>query len=241
MFEGFTFDHNEYHETLIDEDDLEESDTYFYDKQLEYISVLNMAKEFGKQKVVKTESPSESNTDKADDLSRDEFLRLLNLPKVELEVYHGNPLHYHQFMRAFEVNVGKVCKDPDLKLSRLMQYTAGPPKEAIRGCQLIGGETGYTRACLILNERFGNAHLVTERLMRELKLGKSVRSPTDIRQLADDMQNAFLVLNQLEMLQEVNSQAVILEIVGRFPNYVQMRWRKLVFKTKSSTMTDNKC
>ena len=33
--------------------------------------------------------------------------------------------------------------------------------------------------------------------------------------------NAFLVLNQLETLQELNSQAVILEIVNRFPNYVQ--------------------
>ena len=76
-------------------------------------------------------------------------------------MFHGNPLHFYQFIRAFKVNVDKICEDPDLKLSRLMQYTGttGSAKKAIRGCQLIGGESGYTQARSILNSRFGNAHL----------------------------------------------------------------------------------
>ncbi|KAJ8050527.1 hypothetical protein HOLleu_03761 [Holothuria leucospilota] len=92
-----------------------------------------------------------------------------------------------------------------------MQYTAGPAKEAIRGCQLIGGTGGYAQARSILDSRFGYPHLVTERLIRELKFGK-----------------------QLRTLQEVNSQSVIREIMGRFTNCVQLKWKKRALKSKKS-------
>lgn len=78
----------------------------------------------------------------AEDITRGELLSLLNMPKVELQTFNGDPLQYHQFIKAFEQNVGCICSDSDLKLSRLMQYTDGPAKEAIRGCQLIGGDRG---------------------------------------------------------------------------------------------------
>ena len=116
-----------------------------------------------------------------------------------------------------------------------MQYTSGAAKEAIRGCQLIGGTSGYVQARSILDSRFGNAHLVTERLIRDLKSGKQVRAPQEIQQLADDMQNALLILSRLGTLREVNSQAVILQLIGRFPNYVQLRWRKYDLESKKST------
>ncbi|PIK48339.1 hypothetical protein BSL78_14788 [Apostichopus japonicus] len=180
---------------------------------------------------VKREDQSLKDNPNAD-LSRKEFLHLLNLPKVELQIFHGNPLHYHQFIRAFEANVDRVCDDNDLKLSRLMQYTSGSAKEAIRSCQLVGGSSGYAKAISILENRFGNSHLVTERLIRELRFGKQVRLPQDIQQLADDMQNAFLVLSELKTLKEVDSQAVLIEIVARFPNYVQLRWKKYALKAK---------
>ena len=202
LFKGFTVAHDKYHKTLTTEEDIDESDNYFYDKQNDYIAVLNLVKESKKPAVVKHEDQAlTGNPDR--DLSRKEFLHLLNLPKVELQVFHGNPLHYHQFIRAFEANVDKVCDDDDLKLSRLMQYTAGAAKEAIRGCQLIGGASGYAQARTVLDGRFGNAHLVTERLIREMVSGKPVKFPQDIQQLADDMKNAFLVLSQLKTLQEV--------------------------------------
>ncbi|KAJ8048697.1 hypothetical protein HOLleu_01117 [Holothuria leucospilota] len=115
-----------------------------------------------------------------------------------------------------------------------MQYTAGAAKEAIRGCQLLGGSSGYAQALTVLESRFGNAHLVTEQLIRDLKFGKPVRSPQDIEQLADDIKNAFLVLSQLKTLHEVNSQSVILKKMARFPNYVQLKWKKRALKSKKA-------
>ncbi|KAJ8043465.1 hypothetical protein HOLleu_10558 [Holothuria leucospilota] len=234
LFKKFTLAHDRYHETLTQETDIDESDNYFSEKQRDYISVLDLVKNTKISFKAKAELKSLSADSNSGDSSSKEYLRLLNLPKVELEVFHGNPLHFHQFIKAFEANVDKVCDDDDLKLSRLMQYTAGPAKEAIRGCQLIGGTGGYAQARSILDSRFGDPHLVTERLIRELKFGKQVKTPQEIRQLSDDIKNAFLVLSQLRTLQEVNSQSVIREIMGRFPNYVQLKWKKRALKSKKS-------
>ena len=178
LFRKFKLAHDAYHEKFTQDEDIDESEAYFYDEQKEYISSLNSFKVYCKSTQVKTEITADDS-----DLSRNELLRLLNLPRVELENFSGNPLHFHQFIRAFDVNVDKICQDSDLKLSRLMQYTSGPAKEAIRGCQLIGGETGYYQARSILFSRFGNPHLVTERLVRDLKSGRPVRSPQDIQQI----------------------------------------------------------
>ncbi|KAJ8034436.1 hypothetical protein HOLleu_21277 [Holothuria leucospilota] len=178
--------------------DIDESDNYFSEKQRDYISVLDLVKNTKISFKAKAEQKALSADSNSGDSSNKEYLRLLNLPKVELEVFHGNPLHFHQFIKAFEANVDKVCDDDDFKLSRLMQYIAGPAKEAIRGCQLIGGTGGYAQARSILDSRFGDPHLVTERLLRELKFGKQVKTPQEIRQLSDDIKNAFLVLSQLK-------------------------------------------
>lgn len=62
-------------------------------------------------------------------------------------------------MKSFDSNVDCVCDDGNLKLTRLMQYTAGLAKDAIRGCSLIGGDKGYQQARSILETRFGNPHL----------------------------------------------------------------------------------
>ena len=127
------------------------------------------------------------------------MLSMMNLPKLELQVFDGNPLHYHQFKRSFIANVDKVCDDPDIKLSRLIQYISSVAREAIRSCQLIGGSVGYKKALDILHSRLSNSQLVT----------------------------ALLVLNELKTEKEANCQVVFLEIVDRLPRFVQMRWKKL--------------
>ena len=234
------------HENLVEsypEFDTDDSDIYFCKQQQDYITVLNMAKDSVRRRdesVKHATDPGQSTgSDQSRegamaDLSRRELLGLFNLPKVELQIFDGNPLHFHEFIKTFDVNVDSVCEDSDLKMSRLMQYTSGCAKDAIRGCQLIGGNDGYSQARSILHNRFGNPHLVTERIVKQLRSGKPVRSPQDIQQLSDDMRNALLVLSGLHTLHEVNSQSFIVEVIGRFQNYVQNRWRKRAFEKKKA-------
>ncbi|KAJ8017913.1 hypothetical protein HOLleu_44398 [Holothuria leucospilota] len=177
LFKKFTLAHTSYHETLTQETDIDESDNYFSEKQRDYISVLDLVNNTKISFKAKVEQKSLSDDSNSGDSSSKEYLRLLNLPKVDPGTLCVTPLHFHQFIKASEANVNKVCDDDDLKLSRLMQYTTGPAKEAIRGCQLIGGTGGYAQERSILDSRFGDPHLVKERLIRELKFGKQVKTP----------------------------------------------------------------
>ena len=115
-----------------------------------------------------------------------------------------------------------MCDDPDIKLSRLIQYTSYMAREAISSCQLIGGSVGYKKALDILHRRFGNSQLVTERVISGLRTNKRLQSPVEIRQLSDDLKAALLVLNEHTTKKEANCQVVILEIVDRLPRFVKM-------------------
>ncbi|KAG1655535.1 hypothetical protein GQR58_024454 [Nymphon striatum] len=125
-------------------------------------------------------------------------------------------------------------KVDDFKLARLLQYTSGVAKEAIRGCQLIGGDTGYQQARSILQERFGNKYLVTERVMQDLKCSKPVRTPFEIQSLADKLRNASLILNKLNTEPEINSQSSLIQILSRMPQFVQIKWKTLALENKRS-------
>ena len=75
----------------------------------------------------------------SDKVSTREMMGFLNMPKVELEVFSGDPLRYHEFLKSFDLNVDCMASDADMKLTRLIQYTSGRAKDAIRSCLLIGG------------------------------------------------------------------------------------------------------
>ena len=118
------------HETYVDlesEEHLDECDKYFYQVQGNYFSVL---KEFPTSKVVTSQ---ENGGDRMsygaagsllsgglDDL-HEQMIALMNLPKVELQTFDGNPVRYHSFIKSLDVNVDRVCQDPDSKLTRLLQ------------------------------------------------------------------------------------------------------------------------
>ena len=156
----------------------------------------------------------------------------MNLPKVELQTFDGNPVRYHSFIKSLDANVDRVYQDPDSKLTKLLQYVTGTALEAIRSCTLIGGLKGYDRARGILKSRFGSSHLVTEKYVKFFRSGKAVWSPEDIQQLAVDVENASLILEQLSKKHDVNAQSVFVEIVHRLPSYAQLKWKKFALSYK---------
>ena len=150
-FKSFLVAHETYVD-LVSEENLDECDKYFYQVQGNYISVL---KEVNASKVGTSQGNGGDETcygangsllSCGSDDSHEQMIALTNLPKVELQTFDGNPARYHSFTKSFDANVDKVCRDPDLKLTRLLQYVTGTALEAIRSCQLIGGLKGYDRA-----------------------------------------------------------------------------------------------
>ena len=63
-----------------------------------------------------------------------ELIDMLSIPKLELDKFDGNPLEYHSFINVFDENVGNKTSDDRVKFTRLLQYTTGSAKAAIRNC-----------------------------------------------------------------------------------------------------------
>ena len=77
--------------------------------------------------------------------------------------------------------------DGRVKLTRLLQYTSGSAKAAIRNRPLIGGESGYSQARDTLHNRYGNSRIVSQKLITDLKCGKRVVTAHYLQQLADEL------------------------------------------------------
>lgn len=61
------------------------------------------------------------------------------LPKREIPTYHGDPLKYHTFIKAFENGVKKNTTN-SCRLNFLEQHTKGHAKELVRSCQHLNPE-----------------------------------------------------------------------------------------------------
>ena len=223
-FSEFTASHEQV--VNLDTDENADHDGYFEQVQTNYIKVLSRAKS------IKSVPAQES---KSTLVPGPEVFNLLSLPKVELEVFKGDPLQYHTFIKAFQLSVEKCCADPDAKLTRLLQYTAGDAKEAIRSSIFLGGERGYKHALETLQNLYGSPHRVTQDIIKTLRSSKPVKSASDMRTLSHELRNSFQVLQNINCLGEVDSQVVIFDIIARLPNFAQNRWYKEELKHKRTS------
>ena len=90
-FENF---HIRYHSRLEEPEEIEQSDNYFFQAEQEYINSLKDAKDWLKG-FMRMKSPPQQTVQASD---THDMYRLINLPKVELEPFDGNPLKYHSFI-----------------------------------------------------------------------------------------------------------------------------------------------
>ena len=164
-----------------------------------------------------------------------ELIDMLSIPKLELDKFDGNPLEYHSFINVFDENVGNKTSDDRVKLTRLLQYTTGSAKAAIRNCTLISGSAGYKQARDILHTRFGNDHLISRKIVSDLTDGKLVSKSCDIRKLADDLGMACSTLDDLKTTYEIDNQNTIIQIAQRCPKSIQTKWKNKALDTKRET------
>ena len=215
-----SFDHAHENYTEAVGVDNEENDMYYDEVLSGYMRSLSAANAWHKE--LNAES-------KDDDIS---IVRLLTLPKIEIEKFSGDPQHYLSFCSVFDEAVDSVADKDKVKLTRLLQFTTGDAHEAIRSCSLISGDEGYREARAILKKRFGSDHLISERTIRDLIGGSVARSPLLLQKLGDAAANAERILRSLNQLAELNSQQTITAVVERLPTYIKNDWRKQATRMK---------
>lgn len=217
-FDTFEHYHDAYHRTLVSEPDIAESEEYFTTAENDYVTAVTSAKKW----LAQVKDTDQTNL----------LLDVLSLPKVELEPFNGDPLVYNEFISIFDENVHNKSINDSLKLTRLLQFTTGEAKDAIRHCSLIGGTAGYRKARKLLSTRFGNSYTISHTILDNLKNGKSVSSALELRRLADELVTASETLRELKLFSELDNQKCIVDILQRLPNTIRNSWRSKALETK---------
>ena len=160
---------------------------------------------------------------------------------MEIEKFDGNPMDYYNFVAVFNECVDKQISDCQTKLVRLFQFTTGDAKNAIRACVSTGGSKGYADARAILKNRFGNDHLVCATLLKGLRDGCQVKTPTDLLKLSDDLGNVHMTLKSANQLHEVDTQGTVSDVINRLPTYCREEWTKcaMIYRRKHSMYPGN--
>ena len=76
-------------------------------------------------------------------------------PEVDIEYFDGNPLNYHYFMALFSEVVEAKIDAPRGRLTRLIKYTVGEPKELMKHCIQLPHNRGYQTAVTLLEKLMG--------------------------------------------------------------------------------------
>ena len=219
--------------TSEDEDEISNCDAWFEGVSRMYLENVHKARCFLDQRYVApstgkvTQDSNESSSASASGLSV-ECVTLLSLPRVDIPKFNGDPCEYQTFITTFDQVLGNMINDDQVKLTRLLQYMTGDAAIALRSCALIGGSSGYAQAREVLKSRFGSSHLVAQRVINDLRNGKTVSSAAEVRKLADDLTTAYHILSKIgaNMYSEVNNQHFIQDILTRCHPQVSNRWRK---------------
>ena len=78
------------------------------------------------------------------------------------------PNIYHYFLAVFDEVVEKI-DDARGRLTRLIKYTDGEPKEMIKHCIHQPANIGYKNARSLLEQKYGNPHSIIAAYRKEIK------------------------------------------------------------------------
>ena len=97
------------------------------------------------------------------------LLRQKAAPEVDIDVFTGDPTKYHYFFAVFEEVVDKKIGDARGRLTRLIKYTDGEPKEMIKHWIQQPANIGYKNPRSLLEQKYGNPHSIIAAYRKEIK------------------------------------------------------------------------
>ena len=128
------------------------------------------------QKLIQDEHLHPKKTDIAEVLLCNLVVKQQSAPDVDLDVFDGNPLEYHYFITLFHKLVEKRIEDPRGRLTRLIKYTKGDPKEMIKHCVQQPAAVGYDNAKKLLQQRYRNPYRIMSMYRKEIKAWRLLKN-----------------------------------------------------------------
>ncbi|KAH8868091.1 hypothetical protein KSF78_0003890 [Schistosoma japonicum] len=158
--------------------------------------------------------------------------RILDFPNSEIIRFDGDPVHYWSVIRNFEKCVGNENIRYKAKLNSLIQYCGKEAKSIIRHCTLLEPEAAYRKVLVLLEEMFGQKHVVSHKFIDKILPVPSIRRnySRELRKLSIEMQVCDLTLKQMDYISDLNSTRTIESMVLKLPTHIQLEWMKIACK-----------
>ena len=159
-------------------------------------------------------------------------------PSIDIEVFDGNPLRYTYFRSMFQEAVEKKIKDPQGKLTRLINLTSREAKELVKPFIHDRPECGFANAMRLLEKQYGNPHKLLASYRKDIKQMTKIK-PGD----AAAYRRLFNFLIKCQSLEygsqnPLDTPDVICMILAKIPGYLQDRWNRNVQKIRKVQMRE---
>lgn len=150
-----------------------------------------------------------------------------SLPKRDIQVFDGDPLQFHSFVRAFENAVGSKSDSHSDCLYFLEQFTRGRPRDLVRSYQHMDPARGYAQAKMLLQEHFGDEQRVAAAYMDKALSWTPIKSE-DVTVLQDYslfLRGCSNAMNEVQYMFEMDMPTKMLTIIKKLPCKLRDRWR----------------
>jgi hypothetical protein len=163
-----------------------------------------------------------------------QMVRKLNMPKVDLQPFCGDPLTFRRFMRQFNTSIANNCVSPEERLNYLEQFTRGQPKDIVAGWLHVDPNIGYTAAVRELQELYGDEDVIVNAFVSKVLAWSSIRAdkPSDLSKFSIFLTECENAVSGLDAMGVLNYSENMKRIIGKLPYYLHDRWRNLVYATK---------
>ena len=155
------------------------------------------------------------------------LVREQSAPQVDMEPFEGNPVDFTYFMSMFQESVEKKIDDPRGRLTRLIKYTRGEPRELVKHFINDRADCGYKNATALLQKQYGNRHTLLSSYRKEIKLMQPLK-PGD----AAAFRRLFNFLIKCQAMgvgskhNPLDTPEIICMILAKLPLHLQDRWNR---------------
>ena len=155
----------------------------------------------------------------------------LKLDRLTLPVFKGNVRTFARFIREFESTVCLEFSDPKIQVMYLQnQCLIGPPKELVRNL------TNYEEVMNRLKERYGNASLVVDMVLRDISDMKlNSDEPATIITLAKRFEAAWDDMVAVNSLDEFCNVITLRTLESKLPQRLQTLWAEVKNETNGKS------
>ena len=155
-----------------------------------------------------------------------------SLPKLCLNKFHGNPLHWSDWSSMFK----SIVHDANLSLNGKMQHlqnsVIGRAKSAIEGYGYNGDS--YYEALKELESRFGKHSLVVKVTLDRLRKTTWVQidKPQEVRNLSDVVSATVWIFKKFGYESDLKAEANVSLTVDRLSQELKIKWKDNTKATK---------